>query len=515
MKKIKKLKKLLVTTLIVVLAATSLSACGGGGNDGGDAKKDTMVFGSIWADATSLDPAVDNSSKSMYILLQLYDPLFFYNNTEKGVEPAIADEYKVSDDGLVYTIHIRDNALFHDGNKIKASDVVFSIERAMDSAVQSNYVGAVKEAKEVDESTVEITLKAPFAPFIKYLSGVLIVSEKAVTEMGDKYGIDGVVGSGAYTLKEWKTGEYTLLEAFPDYYLGEAPIKNVKVVGIADTSSMLIALESGEVDITSNLATTDLDIIKDNSDLELYELEISPMFWFLMNNTKFPFDNKLLRQAMNYACDKEAILQAEMNGHGKTVKENFLLSEQSLGYTANDAVANYPYDPEKAKALLKEAGYEDGFEFTANALSGWGENAIVALQENLAKVGIKVNVELIEDSVSFNNIRNLTYQMDVMASNDVFLDADMLYDRYHSKGGNNMTGYSNPKVDKILEQAREEMDEAKRVSLYDEAVAILKEDAVVIPCYYQSYYTAANKNLKGYSTKGNNHYYRFYDLYFE
>ncbi len=476
--------------------------------------KDTLVYGSTWADATSLDPAVDYTSKSRYILEQIYDPLFFFDD-ENGLSPAIAESYDVSEDGSVYTFHIREGALFHDGNQIKASDVVFTIERAKNASFISRFVSHVDTAEVVDDLTVNVTLKAPFAPFIRVISGLLIVSEKAITEMGDRYGLDGAVGSGPYMLKEWKTGEYTLLEAFPEYYQGEAPIKYVKVVGIPDKNAMLIALETGQVDLTNNVSAADVEIIKSNPDLTLYQQETSHMFWFLLNNTVFPFNNKLLRQAVNYACNKENVLLAEKNGFGTLSDTNYMLAPQSFGYSTGDDVANYPYDPEKAKELLVEAGYPDGFEFTINALSGWGDKAAEALQADLRAVGITANIELVEDTVSFANIAALTYQTDVMGTNDTYLDADMLYDRYHTGAGNNQIGYSNPEVDALLEQAREEQDDSKREELYHQIVAILKDDACIIPCYFEDYLAASVSSLKGFELESNTHINRWYGLYFE
>jgi peptide/nickel transport system substrate-binding protein len=482
-------------------------------SDTGSAK-DTLVYGSTWADATSLDPAVDYTSKSRYILEQIYDPLFFFDD-ERGLSSAIADSYDVSDDGIYYTFHIREGALFHDGNQIKASDVVFSIERAKEASFISRFVSHIDTATAIDDLTVEVKLKAAFAPFIRVISGLLIVSEKAITEMGDRYGLDGAVGSGPYMLKEWKTGEYTLLERFEDYYLGPSPIKYVKVVGIPDKNAMLIALETGQVDLTNNISSADVEIIKSNPDLTLYQQDTSHMFWFLLNNTKFPFNNKLLRQAVNYAANKENILLAEKSGLGKLADSNYMLAPQSFGYTSNEATKNYPYDPEKAKALLTEAGYPNGFEFTINALSGWGDKAAEALQADLKAVGITANIELLEDTVSFANIAALTYQTDVMGTNDTYLDADMLYDRYHTGAGNNQIGYSNPEVDALLETARKEQDEAKRVELYDRIVAILKDDACIIPCYFEDYLAASSSKLKGFELESNTHINRWYGLYFE
>lgn len=529
--KTKKLLSLLITLLLVITMA--LTACSGGekpsGPDGtakatdaddpgkeGPSTRDTLVYGSTWADATSLDPAVDYTSKSRYILEQIYDPLYIFDDVD-GLSPAIAESYDVNEDGSVYTFHIREGALFHDGAQIKASDVVFSIERAKDASFISRFVSHIDTAVAKDDLTVEIKLYDPFAPFIRVFSGLLIVSEDAITAQGDSYGVDveGVIGSGPYMIKETKTGEYTLLEAFPDYYQGEAPIKYIKVVGIPDKNAMLIALETGDVHLTNHVSSADVDLINSNPDLTLYEQETSHKFWFLLNNTVFPFNDKLLRQAVNYACNKENVLLAEKDGHGIVMDSNFMLAPQSFGHTSNEQVSNYPYNPEKAKELLVEAGYPDGFEFTINALSGWGDKAAESLMADLAAVGITAKLELLEDTVSFANIAALTYQIDVMGTNDTYLDADMLYDRYHTGAGNNQIGYSNPEVDRLLEEARREQDEAKRVTLYDEVVAILREDACIIPCYFENYLAASVSGLKGFRLHSNVHINRWYGLYFD
>lgn len=483
-------KSINLTALILILAM--LVGCGSNpstpaGNTGSDNNasgnnasgtvKDSVTI-TLDADIATLDPMQSASTQDLRVYLNIYDTLITKGASD-DFEPALAEKWDVSDDGKTYTFHLRKGIKFHNGEELKASDVVYTFTIAKSSPYLEGQLIAVKDAVAVDDYTVDVHLNYAYSPFLLSIYDQLyIVNEKAVTEGGETYG-EHPVGTGPYKFVEHEVGKRVVLESFADYYKGEAAIKNVVFKVITDTNTSLIALETGDVDFAYEIPMISAQSVSDNKDLTAYEVDSIQLTYVLMNTGKEPFNNKLLRQALNYAIDKDTIIQVAEEGMG--TKTNSMLSKDIFGYS--EEVKGYEYNPEKAKELLAQAGYADGLVLTFKTMDGTYKKAAELIQENLRAVGVTVNIEIEEKNAYIQDLVSGNYEIGNI-SVSVGKDADFYSLIVRTGEQANFSKYSNEEVDKLFAEGREEGDSAKRLEIYKNVIQLLNDEAVIVPLYY-------------------------------
>jgi peptide/nickel transport system substrate-binding protein len=365
-----------------------------GPRDGG-----TIIVG-LQAEPTTLDsPQISdyNSGRAAY---GIYDSLTRFKDESTEVEPGLAESWDISDDGLVYTLHLRQGIKFHDGTDFNAEAVKFNLERQIDpnhpayGTGQFPYAeftwGTVDKLEVVDDYTFKFTLKEPFAPFINHLAmhPAAMVSPAAI----EKYGADisnNPVGTGPFKFASWTPGVEVVLEKNPDYWRGAPHLDKIIYRPIIEDQSRLTEMESGGINFIVNIPPDDLARLKDDDRFTVVEQPGMHTWWVAFNQSKPPFDNTLVRQAMNYAVNKQSIVDNLLKGTG-TLAVNPL---PPVVWSYTDQIQQYDYNPEKAKELLTEAGYPDGF--TCNFWvpeSGSGMQQPVAMgtaiQDDLKAVGI-------------------------------------------------------------------------------------------------------------------------------
>ena len=363
------MKRLLSLALVVMLVLSLFTACGGdsaGTNPGGEAapaapsgEKDSVIV-AMNADPTGFDPQVTLDATAMMVMYNIYDTLVESDGAcSSDIRPGLAESWDISDDNMVYTFHLKSGVKFHNGEPFTAADAKFTIERAMVEPATASYCASIDKVDAPDDSTLVVTLKVPFANFLMNLGGSFfgVVNEKAVTESGEDYGRNPV-GTGPYKFVSWSSGDNVVLAYNEDYH-GEAPaIKNVTYRVLPDTSTALVALQNGEIDALPNSAPIDAPTIEADPNLNLYSAPGATIAYIGFNTQAAPFDNEKVRQAVKYAINKEEVFMGAQDGDG--VLANSPLNEVMDGYNPDDPVMN-PYDLEKAKALMAEAGYADGF----------------------------------------------------------------------------------------------------------------------------------------------------------
>ena len=302
----------------------------------------------------ALDADIDTLHATNYstgveqdVLNQIYDTLMYYNPDGKhDPEPRIAESYEVSEDGLDYTFHLRDDAKFHDGAAVTADDVVFSLELFKQSEYQGSQISMLSSVEATDDKTVVCHLDTPYAPF---LQGVLTpyICEKAYYEKDEDAFATNPIGSGPYKFVSRATGSNITLEANEDYYRGAPEIKNLTFEVIPDAATKAIALQTGEV----NFAEVDSSVLPQlqaNSAIKIAEVENSGFAYVSMNLEKKPFNNEKVSQAINYAIDRDNLVSVCYDGEAE-VNSNICAKER-FGYS--DDQPQYTYDPDKAKELL-------------------------------------------------------------------------------------------------------------------------------------------------------------------
>jgi len=356
----------------------------------------------------------------------------------------------------------------------------------------------VDHAEVIDDYTVKVVLKYPYAAFLYAMAGpggAAITNRKAVTDAGEAYGQHGI-GTGPYKVVEWVTGDKVVLVANENWHGGNVPIKNLVFKIITDASTAAIALEKGEVDVMIEVNDIDKPNIKANSELALYEVPSYQVSYVGMNNENEKFSNPLVRQAVSYVIDKEGALLAVKEGNG-TVAQNFLINGL-FGY--DDSVKAPDMDVEKAKELMAQAGAADGFTTTIITKDGPDKKLAQVIQENLTKINITAEIQVLETSAFTATAKNGDYEMMINTWSSPVADADYsLYFLFHSSniGGMNFVRVNNPTIDELLNNGRTISDLDQRRAAYSELLKVLIEVVPSIPVYFEVSAIAANAELKG------------------
>lgn len=462
-----------------VIVLCLLSGCRPQSNDAdsssGSAKRDDVVIG-LSSDMTTFNPLNSATKGEDSVICQIHDQLYFYDD-ERNEIPRLAERYEVSSDGLTYTFYLRKGVKFQNGEELKANDVLFTINRAKESAYVSGYVDQIAKAEAVDDYTVAMHLAAPFAPFFEQICYLYILNEKAVTDAGDDYEMNPV-GTGSYRLVNYERGNKVELIRYDDCWKGRADIKNVTFKIISDINTTDVALEAGDLDF-AELSEASVATAKKNSKLKLVQVSDGSVTYVIMNTTVAPFDNKLLRQAINYAVDRDFMVETATEGIATST--SLMIMPSMFGYP--EKAMTYTYNPEKAKELLGESGLE--LPINIGKIQCWnGHYKTIAevLQSNLADVGIQSEVELLEKNAFLEKAFKGDYTIGIMG----FIfggDANACSAAYTSDGLDafNMARWSSPNVDQLFAEARNIIDSQKRKDLYAQIYDIVQEEALYVP----------------------------------
>jgi peptide/nickel transport system substrate-binding protein len=432
-----------------------------------------------------------NDTKSESVSFLLFNRLFKLN-TDFEVVPDLAESWEQPSD-TEWVIKIKEGVMFHDGTEMTSEDVVYSLLRSKEMPKVQQVLSEVNTIEVVDTYTVKFVTESAFAPFLYTLvhAGTSIVP-KGYVESGDDF--VNPVGSGPYTFVEWVSGDKVVLVKNADYFdadnMGQSETITFRV--IPEGTSRTIALETGEVDVVMELQSMDASKVTDNADLELFTKPSTSIAWYGMNTEKPPFDNKLVRQAFQYAIDKEAVLIVAIDGAG--IVANSVMAPSFLGYKDGP----YTYDPEKAKALLTEAGYPDGFEMSIWASGDERKRIAEVVQANLMDIGVTASIEMLEWGTYIDRLLNgeeETYVLSWTSNPDP--DATLTPHYFSGNvGGMNFARIVDPKIDEMLKNAREELDLGERELLYNDFHDYINDQAPNIPLFVKNVVVGANKDLQ-------------------
>ena len=453
-----------------------------------------LIVGQI-AEPKSLDPQAVTATNDFRILMNVYDGLVRFKKGTLEVEPALAQSWTISDDGETYTFKLREGVTFQDGTPFDAEAVKFTFDRMLKDDHPFHDTGpfplafffsTVDTVTAKDAATVEFKLKEPFAPFLSnlaYPTG-LIVSPAAVKQYGKDFGRHPV-GTGAFKFEEWDPNAKVVVSRNADYWDGAPSLEAVVFRPIADANTRVAEMLSGGVDLMVEVPPDNLKTFKADQGFTVFE-EAGPHLWFLILNTKEgPFSDKRVRQAVNYAIDKKAIVDNVLQGTADVAAGPI---PPAFGWANDGSTKPYPYDPEKAKALLREAGAEGAnlTFYVAEGGSGMLDPVAMAtaIQADLKAVGLNARIETYEWNTFLTNVNpGLKGKADMAEMAWMTNDPDTLpflalrTDASPKDGGFNSGYYSNPKVDELLTEARKTTDQAQRGALYEKVQAIVHDDA--------------------------------------
>jgi len=463
------------------------------------------------ADSRFLDYGFSNVQEDMVVCRTIFDTLVDFD-VEGAIIPALSTSWEVSDDGKTWIFHLRKNVKFHDGTDFDANSVVISLTRQNEDSPYYYYPGrtssfniylgdAVNSVEAVDPETVKIVLNYPFSPLLNYLAmpNSAIVSPTALERYKENFP-QNPVGTGPFIFKEWKRGAYIKLDANKDYW-GKVPYVDELVFRVVpDVSSRLLELRKGTVCLVQNLNPDQAIALEGDPNVVLSKRPASAIGYFAMNVNVKPLDNVLVRRAINYAIDTQTIVDTIMEG--QVTLATTALPEWMPEH--NEDVPAYTYDPEKAKELLEEAGYPNGFTtelWTFAFERSYLPNAVLVaqkIQADLLDVGINAKLSVLESAIYWELVNTLRHQICAKGWSTPPVADQLLRVAMLMEAG---TGYGKtPRGQELLEMAKEateSSDEEKRIRIYKDIQQVLYEDApVVLICH--------PNNIWGYNAKIHN-----------
>lgn len=471
------------------------------------------------ADPDTLDPHKTATAGTGLVMRFVGDTLIRIGMDGSFV-PGIAESWEASEDGLTWTFHLRDDVLFHNGKPVTAQSVKDSFLRALEpeiaSPITGGLVSAVTSFDVLDDYTLAMTIEEPFAPFLDNLADprAAIVDVDAAKEMGSDFGRTPVL-TGPFKVDRWVQGDRVVLKRNddyvwgPDFTTGDAPKVEELVLRImVEDATAVAAFESGEAHILPGVPSTDVERLLDDDRFELdYFLRKGVGLFLEMNVTKEPFTDPLVREAMNYAIDKDVILQVALRGLGETA--HGMLPPSIWGYW--EEIVDYApsYDPERAVELLAEAGWEqtnsgwvkDGetleFALFTQPIDSWIRSAQV-VQGQLAEIGINISIQQYESGTLLDMLRNGESQANFMGY--TYTNPDISYLWFHSDNigtGLAHSHFDDAHLDELIELSRLQTDPDERAETYAEIQRYISDNSLWVPLWTNHTYVGWNNEVHG------------------
>lgn len=477
-----------------------------------------IVFGKS-KDAVTLDPADTTDGESSAVVLNIFEPLLRFQREKTLVEPCLATSWKVSDDKLTWTFKLRPGVRFHDGTPLDAAAVKFNYDRQRDEKSPYRFkakmeywhlfFSAVESIEAPDPMTVVFRLNKPDATFLTNLAlfNMGIASPSAIKKFGENI-FKNPVGTGPYIFKKWIRNEKIMLRRNPDYW-GPAPQIDLLIYKpIPDNAVRLLELENRSIDVLDGINPDDVPRIRKNPALKLITQPGLNVGYLALNNSKKPFDNVKVRQAINHAINKAALVKAFFAGGTLGTVAVNPMPPTVWGY--NHRIRDYDYNPEKARQLLKQAGYPQGFSCKlwtmpiARPYMPQPQRIAEAIQADLKSVGIETQIVSFEWGTYLDKLSNSEHDMALAGwigdngDPDNFLYT--LLDKENTQKGSaaNYAFYRGDSVHQLLVKARTVYEQAERARLYEQAQVLIKQDAPWVPLFHSTQMMATLAGVEGF-----------------
>jgi peptide/nickel transport system substrate-binding protein len=445
----------------------------------------------------SLHPYAYSGGGISGIWQHVIEPLIEMDYTRNEYVGVLAESWEFQ--GRKWLFRLKKGVSFHDGTPFTSKDVVFSIERMRNDkkSLQSSNFRDVTSVEAPDDYTLILTTKKPSAVLLERLNNRFIVSKEAVEKNGSQ--LDNYrIGTGPYKLVSWQRDGNLVLGRNDDYWRGKPEVKEALFKTVKNEAARVAGLLAGQSDAISNLPIEEIERVEKHPRTRVQKVPGFRMYFLAMNLAFKPFDNKLVRQAVNHSVDPQVIMKHIFDGNGDPL--NGPLNHNMIGYDPN--TKRYPHDPKKARQLLAQAGHANGIEVKLVYSPDRhlkGKEICLVLARQLGEGGIKAELVAQEYPVYWgkdgvNGGKTAFYYAGRTAA-----DADTFYDQYFHTGVTKRTNYSNPQFDKLIEEQQQTGDHKKRVGILQQAGRLLMEDAAFVPLYtlYEIYGLARNIIWKG------------------
>ncbi|MBQ7801347.1 MAG: ABC transporter substrate-binding protein [Oscillospiraceae bacterium] len=502
-------KRILAVFLAAAALAGSLCACGGATNQAGASSDETtdssggshaneITVGISQDLDNSLDPFVTNAAGTREVMFNVFEGLV-KPDSQGNFVPAVASAVDVSGDGLTYSFTLREGVVFHNGSTCTMDDVLYSFETCAATSVYSNVVAALSAIVErnVEGNVLSFTLVEPNSDFLSAVSSVYILPKDYADQATQP------VGTGPFKYVSRSVQENFILEKHEAYYGEGAKLDKVTYKIYEDSTALFNALDSGSLDLVAHLTMDQVNNLSNG--YQVLEGTMNLVQAIYLNNAVAPFDNELVRQAMCYAVDVDAMLNLTADGHGTRLGSSMY---PAFGKYFDETLAEaYPHDAEKAKALLAQAGYPDGFRFTIKVPSNYQPHVdtAVVLAEQLKQVGITAEIQLIDWNTWLEDVYgNRNFEGTVVGFDASVLSPTALLARWVSDSSKNMIGFRDEEYDEVYAQALVTVDDAEQTALFKRCLEILSEKAANVYTQDLADFVAVSPELKGFE---------FYPLY--
>lgn len=476
-------KKLLALFLALVMVGAVLPGCGDGskdpggqGNNGktGEPVKGGEITVGIAQDLDdSLDPHQTVAAGTREVLFNIFEGLVKPNSDGEMI-PAVAEKYELSEDGTTYTFTLREGVKFHNGQTVTAEDVVYSINRcaAVPEGQEKPLVAAfsaVKSVEALDEKTVAVTIAQRDLEFISYMTAAIIPADYENQDTAP-------VGTGPFKFVSRTPQQDFVMERFEDYWGAPAWLDKVTYKICENADALVMNLNGGSIDLCAHLTSAQASQL--NQNFQVLEGTMNLVQAIYLNNQAKPFDNQLVRQALCYAIDRQGIMDMVADGHGTAVGSS--IYPAFTKYFLPELVDKYPHDVAKAKELLAQAGYPDGFDMTISVPNNYQPHMDTAevVAEQLREAGINVTIQPVEWSTWLDTIYNgRQFQATVVGVDAANMTARAMLERFTSDYGKNFINYNNPAYDALFQQAINAQDETGQTDLYKQMETMLADTA--------------------------------------
>lgn len=486
------MKKLLSTLLICLMVMTMAVGCGDTTEDNTDR---TLKLACAY-DVSGMYPYKAQATQGDGLFGSLiYDPLMRISGEDRHEEMDLAESYEYNKDKTTLTFHLREGVKFHNGTDFTAEDVVFSYDHYMKEGYDGAFTG-VKEVKAIDDYTVVFELDFPYAALVpNEVQKMVIISKDYYEEVGnaDAYA-EAPVGTGPYKFVSWEKNAVVELEAFEDNYKGAPNIKKIEVSFMTDASARANALEAGDVDY-GQIDSSSISTFKDNEEVTMIQEETPSCNGPIFNMSVKEFANKKVRQAIAYAIDRDQMTAAVFPDGGAEATSVWVPSVVT-GYT--DDVPQYTYDVEKAKALMAEAGYPNGFDAGEIMCNSVGSAPAQVLQAQLEAIGITTKIQTLETAAYYDALFKRDYSLAWMNFGPETLHIADVSKLFATDGSLNFNGYGNKQLDELFDQVKRAVDAEESAELSQKIGTIIQEDVPWIKCYARNEIIVLSNDLEGY-----------------
>ncbi|MDR1649184.1 MAG: ABC transporter substrate-binding protein [Synergistaceae bacterium] len=489
--------------VLVLLCLASFASAGWAA----DAGKGIVI--GLASDTLFLDPQQQNETITNAITRHIYEPLVSYSPNGGYLIPTLAESWEIAPDQLTWTFYLREDVKFSDGTPFTAEDVKFTFERARNTIIKDR-VAAIDSIEVVNDRTLRIVTKAPTAVLLDSIQLLKIMSKSYTERVGNDEVNLKPMGTGPYVCVEWVKEDHITLEPNKNYWGAAPAISRVRFRPITNAATRTAALLTGEVDLIEDIPVRDVDRMKKADGIDVLDRPGMRLIYLHIDGNREPtpgvtggvnpMKDARVRRAMSLGIDRETIVRITMNGNGYATGQ--MLLEGKRGFLKELPVPEY--NPEKARELLKEAGWDKGFKVKLDAPNGRYPNdaqIAQAIASQLAKIGIEVDLILHPKSTFFDYVRPGDKSSLVMTGWSEEIDVGemantLFYTRgkHPAKGGSNRCHYSNAEFDSLIDEADRTAEIAKRAELLEQSARIILDDVGIIPLLFnQDIYGAKSK----------------------